>query len=344
MGSCGKTLINLPIILLLMFEILSRISLQGEPGDYGLPAIKNAEPVPLDAGNFHPVEPVDNLKVGFVDGGNNIIFLSPGQAVHMVRLYYSIFENGRKVEFGRYTFVANSSIDVNEDSFHVQVFDVDGSRIFPEEMKIGVEEIDEREKIKGVGAYLRRIGEWLLMKRIADKCDVLVRDGSLQTGEKREYEYSNQVFASISDKVLVGFSKTCSLLTTRGFSLTASIHHLSLKSGVSAPWYYHPIARNISTIKGDMFMVKLHPFSDYVFRVEVYPQEYAPAALGALVPYSNDPTFIGYPYGLIDADVNARISEEEAKIYRTMLYNNADAFSRMQANAVNAHDLISEVR
>ncbi len=326
-----------------MLDILSRITIRPEPKDYGLPAIKDAQPVPLSVDNFHGVEPLYNLSVGFVDGGNNSLFIAPGQAVHMLRLYYSIFKDGKKQEFGRYTFILNSRIDVKDEYFNVEIFDIDGSGIFPNSMRIGMEEIDEREKIKGIGAYLRRIGEWLLMERIANKANVLVRDGSLQTGEKREYEYANRVFESLNG-ILVGFSKTCTLLTTRGYSLTASVHHLSLKEGVKAPWYYHPIARNISTIKGDMFIVKLHPFSEYVFRVEVYPEDGAEEALGALVPYSNDPTFIGYPYGLIDADVNARIRDEEAKIYRTMLYNSADAFSRMEANSINAHDIISEVR
>lgn len=326
-----------------MFEILSKIAIRDIPKDYGLPAIKNAKPIPLESDNFHSLKEINTLKVGFVDGGNNHIFLSPGQAVHMVRLYYSIFENSRKIEFGRYTFILDTHL-VDERYFDVCIFDVDHSGILPEKMKIGVEEIDEREKIKGIGAYVRRIGEWLLMRRIVNKCDVLVRDGSLQTGEKREYEYSGKLFESLSSQILVGFSKTCSLLTTKGYSLVAAIHHLSLKNNIKAPWYYHPVARNISTIKGDMFIVKLHPFSEHVFRAEVYPEQKAEIALGSLIPYSNDPTFIGYPYGLIDADVNARISDEEAKIYRSMVYNSADEFSRMEANAINAHDIISGVR
>jgi len=327
-----------------MFEILSKISIRESPGDYGEPLIKNAQSVPLAIENFHPLNPLENVKIGFVDGGNNILFLSPGQAVHMIRLYYSIFKDSKKMEYGRYTFILDTRIMVEENAFDVRIYDVNSSYIFPERMRIGIEEIDEREKIAGIGAYLRRIGEWLLVSRIMDRCDIIVRDGSLQTGEKKEYEYANRVFEHVNASTIIGFSKTCSLLTTGGYSLVAAIHHLSRMHGIKAPWYYHPVAKNISTIRGDMFVVKLHPFSEYAFRVEVYPENKAEKALGSLIPQSNDPTFIGYPYGLIDADINARITEEEAKIYRNLLYNNADEFSRLQANAMNAHELISEVR
>ncbi len=325
-----------------MLDILSRISIRKSPKDYGAPLLKGAIPVPLSVDNFHPLEEIRHTKIGFVDGGNNIIFLSPGQAIHLVRLYYSIFKDGRKMEYGRYTFILDTFFDPDKDVFNVKIYDVDSSSLLPENMEIGADEIDEREKIKGVGSYVRRIGEWLLLERIKDKCDILVRDGSLQTGEKKEALYANRIF-ECAKNVIIGFSKTCSIITDRGYSLLASIHHLSKRHNVSAPWYYHPIAKNISTIKGDMFVVKLHPYADYIFRVEVYPDDRA-EMLGALIPMANDPVFIGYPYGLIDADVNARITDEEAKMYKSIIYNSADEFTRMQANAMNSHDVISGVK
>ncbi len=325
------------------FKILSRIVRREEPEDYGLPLIRDAVPVPLSAENFHTIDAMNrNLRIGFVDGGNNLIFLSPGQAIHLVRLYYSIFESGRKIEGKRYTFIVDSRFEP-QNNYYARVFDLDEAGIYEGEMKIDEGEIEEREKIKGIGAYLRRIGEWLIMERILDKCDLVVRDGSLQTTQKGEYKYADRIFEKVNKKI-VGLSKTCSLLTTKGYSLIASIHHLSYRNGIKAPWYYNPIAKNITTIKGDMFVVKLHPHSSYVFRCEVYPEDDADEIFSALTTISKDPIFLGYPYGLIDADINARISEEEAKMYRMILYDNANNFSRLESNAMNAHDIISEVR
>ncbi len=327
-----------------MLDILTKISIRNIPQDIGLPVIKNATPVHLSPENFHSLKPVEGKRIGFVDGGNNTIYLSPGQAIYMLRLYYSIFSNGQKEEYGRYTYIVDTHTNLNENAFELTIYDVDNSGIFPDRMRIGMDEIDERDKIKAVGAYLRRMGEWLLSAKIIHKCDILVRDGSLQTGAKREYEYANRLFESAGGRIVVGFSKTCSLLTSRGYSLIASIHHLAEKNRINAPWYYHPIAKGISTIKGDMFAVKLHPFSDYAFRVEVYPEKEVTLALGSLIPLSNDPIMTGYPYGLLDADINARISDEEAKTYRQVIYNHADSFTLMQARALDAHDRISEVK
>jgi len=326
-----------------MLDILSRINIREIPQEFGKPVLKGANPVPLSVDNFHSLEEIRDKKIGFVDGGNNIIFLSPGQAVHLMRLYYSIFENETKKEYGRYTFILNSFFEPEENMFQVEIYDVDSSGLLPEKMSIGAEEIDEREKIKGIGAYIRRIGEWILLEKLLGKSDIIVRDGALQTGEKKETIYANKVFDNVNNEVIIGFSKTCSLVTERGYSLVASIHYLSKKNGIEAPWYYNPIAKNISTIKGDMFVVKLHPYSEHVFRVEIYPEDRV-RMLGALIPMANDPVFIGYPYGLIDADVNARISDEEARMYKEILYNAADEFTRMQANAVNSHDIISGVK
>jgi hypothetical protein len=62
---------------------------------------------------------------------------------------------------------------------------------------------------------------------------------------------------------------------------------------------------------------------------------------------SRDLTFPGYPYGLIDADRFARISEEEAKGYKVMFLsqiaknNKADSFASV--HAIDAHDILNEL-
>ncbi len=324
-----------------MFEILVKIAKRKAPEEYGLPVIGDAEPVPLNIENFHRIEGTnDGKKLCFVDGGNNRIALYPGGAVDVMRLYYSIFRGGEKIEFGRYDFILDSRYDPEERSYLVEIYDLSSSNLLPE--KMSVEENYVKEGAKEIGSFVRRIGEWLLVERISDKCDYVIRDGSLQTGEKGEWEYQERALQSV--KGIIGISKTCSLITTRGYSLVAAIHHLSIKHGIKAPWYYNPIAKNISTIRGDLFVIKLHPFSEYAFRSEIYPESVSHDILSELIFISSDPTFLGYPYGLIDADLNARVSDEEIKIYRSLFSDNLDEFSRLEMNAMNAHDIISEVK
>ena len=323
-----------------MFELLSKIAKRKIPDDYGLPSISDAEPVPLSVNNFHRIEENDgNASLCFVDGGNNHIVLYPGGSIDLVRLYYSMFLKGEKIEFGRYDFVLESRYDVNKKIYNVGIHDLKSSGLMNETMEIEERNLKDAKEIAG---FVRRIGEWLLIEKIGKKCDYVVRDGSLQTAERGEWEYQERALKSA--RGIIGISKTCSLLTTRGYSLIAAIHHLSLKNGVKGTWYYNPVARNITTIRGDMFIIKLHPFSQYVFRSEIYPDSLVGDILPQLLPLSSDPTFLGYPYGLIDADINARVSDEEIKTYRTMISDYLDEFSRLEMNAMNAHDIISEVK
>ena len=57
-----------------------------------------------------------------------------------------------------------------------------------------------------------------------------------------------------------------------------------------------------------IYVVKLNENSKKCFRVEGQIND---EVLSLLVENSKDPTFIGYPYGLIEADKFARVSNEE---------------------------------
>ena len=324
-----------------IFKVLRQVSRRSVIGDYGIPNIANAEPAAFSKNNFHSLD-MAQRKLCFVDGGNNTVYLAPGHSLQLVRLYYSIFDGDNKVEEHVYTYVVDGEYIPEDRRYIVDVYDLDNTGLYEPHMYIP-EAVFSEEKIKGVGAYIRRIGEWLLMERVADKCDYVVHDGALQTGEREEYRYQERVFSKV--RGIIGLSKTCTLMTTKGVSIVAAVHHLANRHGINAPWYYYPVARNISTIRGDMFIVKLHPASRYAFRTEVYSKNDAENdILSALVSVSNDALFVGYPYGLLDADIHARVTDEEIKMYQGVVYENLDDFSMLEMNAVNAHDVISEVK
>jgi len=327
-----------------ILSILKRISYQEGPRELGEPFIKDAITVPFSPENFHPIGNT-RRKLCFVDGGNNTVYIGMGRSIQLVKLYYSLFDGVSKEECGTYNFVIDSKYISSEKAYHVRIYDINNSGLYEEELTIMSSTKTgalKEEGIKGIAAYIRRIGEWLLMEKIAGKCDYIVRDGSLQTGEVEEYKYQDLVFSKVNG--IIGLSKTSRYVTTMGFSLVAAVQYLAREHGINAPWYYNPLAKNISTIKGDMFIVKLHPLSEYAFRAEIYPEDKAYDILSAIVPHSDDPTFIGYPYGLLDADINARIRDEEVKLYRNLVSENLDDFSRMEMHALDAHDIISEVK
>jgi hypothetical protein len=326
-----------------IFQILKSIVPRKPPEDFGEPQIAGATSVPFSKGNFHPIREND-ASLCFVDGGNNTIYLSPVRAIQMVRLYGSWFDsNGRRAGKKKYTYIVDVDYDADSENYIARIYDVDNSGLYNDRMKIAPGTLRDRA-ISEVGGYIRRLGEWLMMERLATEgvCDFIIHDGTLQTGAPDEYSYQNRVFNKTNG--IAGLSKTCTLRTSRGFALVAAVNYISKRYGVRAPWYYYPVAKNIPGIKGDMYIVKFRESSEYAFRTEIYPEHLAEEILGALLAHSDDATFIGYPYGLLDADIKARIRDEEAKMYRSMIYEMAENYTVMEMRAVDAHDRISEVR
>lgn len=166
-------------------------------------------------------------------------------------------------------------------------------------------------------------------------------DGSLQTGYIGENVYAEAAHNSAikNDAILSGLSKTSSLLTTTGMNLMAALN----KIGPKAPWYYNPIA-NIShpDHAAEMFAVKLHEKASTCYRYEIlkHQKDKFKEAIAALIFNSRDPRYLGYPYGLIDADNFARVTERE----RLMLKNLFSSHSKkLEESAGDAHEVINRI-
>ena len=92
-------------------------------------------------------------------------------------------------------------------------------------------------------------------------------------------------------------------------------------------WYYYPIAESLSPEhEAAIFVVKLSEQSPRVFRYEVNAEQVKSLSsdsmneiFSQLATNSGDLGFPGYPYGLVDADDNARVRHEELETYRVLL-------------------------
>jgi hypothetical protein len=183
-----------------------------------------------------------------------------------------------------------------------------------------------RVPISRIADTARGFAEWklagLMIEHELGKGDAIIRDGTLQTTVTNERKYSNEVMKNATKKgvVLLGLSKTSTLFTSTGYPLLAVIAELAERSSFEKDaWYYYPIV-NIDQPdhRAEMYAVKLQPSSEYVFRLE-FLKEQAKAMkteeiekyLCALSDNAKDPSLLGYPYGLIDADRFARVSGSE---------------------------------
>ena len=96
-----------------------------------------------------------------------------------------------------------------------------------------------------------------------------------------------------------------------------------------------------------MFFVKLHEKSKHIFRFEIYKEQKfnINRILSLIAENSNDPVFLGYPYGLIEADRFARISNKELDYFKTMITLKLGADSRLNEHlsSRNAHEILDRI-
>jgi hypothetical protein len=138
---------------------------------------------------------------------------------------------------------------------------------------------------------------------------------------------------------ICALSKTSSLLTKSGHTLTA---YLARKTDKGI-WYYFTGKATNQHHTAEIFFVKFHPKSDYVFRFEISKTSDINQCFSLLCENSKDPIFLGYPYGLVEADRFARVSFKEAESLQLQL-RFKKGFERITPyiNSLNAHKVLDK--
>jgi len=332
---------------------------------------------PLDVNLFKPIitELDSNNKVAFVDGGNMEILGAPNFSVQLNRVYFNIF-NGKIrlnpknlpscIEFFS---VTTSFFDGKEINYKTHIFPVKEEfyKFLPKESDLSFSSCDRtimvgnmRADISRVASIARRFAEWEYAKWIVhyelDSGDFIVMDGTLQTAFTNESKYSSHAYKE-AEKVEVtftGLSKTNHLFTDTGLSLLGAIRKLSEDLKVPYEMWYYPVASVLSPDhEALIYVVKLNPAAQRIFRYEIYkPQaeklikEELGKLFSQLAKNSRDISFPGYPYGLIEADHRARVKVREVERYRLKLLSEISKVKRRWEKfarhimALDAHDLI----
>ncbi len=221
---------------------------------------------------------------------------------------------------------------------------------------------NSRADISRVASIARRFAEWefakhVIMKEI-DEGDVLVMDGTLRTAFTNESRYARGAYAAAKSKgvLYTGLSKTSRLFTTTGLSLTGAVRKLA-GDAIASIWYYYPVAESLSPEhEAAIFIVKLNGQSQRVFRYEIQADqsksldsEGMNEVFSQLSINASDLSFPGYPYGLIDADDNARVRDAELEAYRVMLLSeisklgSSSKFLR-QMQSIDTHGALNLIR
>ncbi|MEM3586298.1 MAG: DNA double-strand break repair nuclease NurA [Candidatus Jordarchaeaceae archaeon] len=334
---------------------------------------------PFSVENFREIKLVESgRKIAFVDGGNQEIVGAPNFSVQINRVFFNIFQDKRRIlerkiprriEFFSVTY---SRFRDNEIFYDTSIFPVseEFEPFLPDVKDLSFSSMDRsvmqgnlRADISLVSSISRRFAEWEFSKHVIknelEEKDVIVMDGTLQTAFTNESKYSKAVYELAKKKniIVTGLTKTCGLFTTTGLSLLGAARKFANNNKITYPmWYYYPVAEAFSPIhEAIILLVKLNPVSERIFRFEIYRDQAKRLSIkeideimSSLSSNSADITFPGYPYGLIDADSNARVRHDEMQRYRYALLSTMSKkgiwkklVKHIQAR--DAHDKLNEI-
>jgi hypothetical protein len=331
-------------------RIAEFLDLKIEEDDVGQPYFGSPdyELLPFSPSSFVPIKDVEpNVRIAFVDGGNQEILGAPNFSIQINRVYFNILKGRNriipkslpnKIEF----YSATMSDFRHEEIFYdTKIFPLkeEFADFVPNERHLSFSSVDKavtlgnrRADIRIVATMARRFAEWEFSKHVIGKelerGDLIVRDGTLQTSHTNEQIYTAGAFGVAIDKgvVFAGIAKTSRLFTTTGLSLLGAVQKLAEDYKVKGPWCL-PIAKVVNVNHNAfLYVVKLHESAKYVFRYEICGEQARAMSeedfcnvTSALASNSKDISFPGYPYGLIDADSFARVSDSEIEKYQVPL-------------------------
>lgn len=341
----------------------------------------DCEAYKLDKNNFNPIRMgIADRKMAFVDGGNQEIIHAPNFSLQVNRVYFNLFKGKERVAPIsdvpiKMEFLSLTTSYFNEDegdlSYETSIFPSfdEFNDYLPSEKDLSFTSGTRasfyglnRYDMERVASIARRFAEWSLSKHIIEnelvENDLIVRDGSLQISFANEDKYSEDAFdaAKKNKAIFTGLSKTSHLTTDSSFSLLGSIQRFAEESGVDEmAWCYSPVGRCSSKeYRALITAVKLNPNSKHVFRFEILKEqaqnikkEGIIRVVEAIAENSVDLCFPGYPYGLIDADLQARVREDEMGIYETRILSEISKrpgmLQKVQSDmrAVDGHEILN---
>src|SRR5574341_1705380 len=296
--------------------------------------------IPIKPESFKALQPHLGPNLVFVDGGNGEVVKGPNVSVQFIRLYATWYEENVRVsrnlrEFYVVVLAYQKGLDIG---FEATVFNPDGDEL----QKFSFDAYDpafsfagKRAEPSSVANHVRKLLELRFAEDLGNSMDkgVIVRDGDLEARGEVMEEALRLLRTTAQRKgiVVLGLSKTSTLCTDSGNSALVALRTIAPEGA----WYYYA--------GGNVAFVKLHPASEYVFRCDVFPHDRAdlPRVWSALAANSTDPSFLGYPYGLIDADKFAQVTKDETLQLRARFAVQSKELFRHIEAAVDAHDILN---
>lgn len=311
------------------------------------------KPITFSKNNFHEIKTIEsNQRIAFIDGGNTEILKSPNFSLQLIRIYFTIYQNNKRIDSKKLEFyILINAINQEENiTYKTQFFGINKKTINFDSFDKTIRQGQHRIFISSIGNVIRRFTELETAKNIIgelDNNDIIILDGDLKSSITNEINYLTQLYEKAAEKniTIAAISKTSELFTEKGNALIPVLNELSPKD----EWYYHPLVKiENQNHKADIYIIKLNKNSKHTFKLEISNKtKYKiDELLSILKQNSKDPVFLGYPYGLIEADNFARVSNKEMDyiktIFLTKLGKDNEKISKY-LNTSNSHNILDSI-
>lgn len=312
----------------------------------------------FNSNNFHDINAGinNNLKnkAAFVDGGSCIIFNASDLTLSLIRACSIIFSNNKKISIKRNEFyLITRAMSKNDEIFYnAEIFSL-GKNIFGKNI-FSFNSLDRslmagnhRGDIARITDAIRRLAELRMAKEAVknlEENDMVIMDGLLECDLNEEAGCMEELYKEgLNKKIIIcAFSKENSIFSDTGESFASFLGRVS----DFGAWYYHPVAEIKSrNHQAELFFAKLHKNSSRIFRFEIFKEQKPElnTIFSILANNSKDPVFLGYPYGLIEADKLARVSNDEADLLRSSLGIRLEKSQISSFNQRNAHNILDSI-
>jgi len=303
--------------------------------------------IEFDEKNFHSVLDCEG-RVVFIDGGNNPVFESSRFSLQFARIYWTLYSGNKRIksskkEFFVLTSSSSSTIEIEMFGEDVGVKSID---IFDKNLARGKHRVSVSEAANAA-RKLAEVKEAVELIDSLDSGDIIVLDRDLEDSVTGEKELLDKLFEKAFAKgiLICGICKTTRLFTDTGDSAVAAVSSIA----PSDVWAYYPLVENNDEEhRAEICLVKLHAKSKYIFRFEIFEKQKDKIidVLGVLKKNSSDPVFLGYPYGMIEADRFARVGNDEAEYLKVKLTSKAGAKRDKiieYMKTVDAHSILDNI-
>mgnify|MGYP002001410596 FL=1 len=320
----------------------------------------NYKPFNFDKNNFKEIKnSKSNDKIAFIDGGSAEIIKSSNFSLNLIRIYHTIYQRNKRISSKKidfYAFISTKSID-NELFYNVEFINHEENKIELDKNDLLLNSLDEtikqgitRASISNVSNVIRRFSELKTAINITNELgenDIIVLDGSLQCTFTNEKKYMDELYEKATEKNIIvsGLCKTTTLMTDKGNSIANALN----KFNQEGKWLYHPVVDiSSNNHKAEISFTKLHEHSKYIFRFEIYKEQKQNLnnIVSLIANNCKDSVFIGYPYGLIEADRQARISNQEKDMLLTLFSTKLGKDWEKIKNSltsIDAHEILDSI-